>query len=133
TARAKLVRVAGDGADDVVARVASAIGLGSADFGLDEINWGTRRLFELQASERPLVVVFEDVHWAESALLDLVEYVLATASDVPVLIVCAARPDFLEYRQGWLDRDSSVVRREPLSDDASALIVQPRRGAAASR
>src|SRR5205823_3893270 len=123
-ARAKLRAVAGDGSDDVVARVASAIGLGAADFGLDEINWGTRRLFEFQAAEQPLVVVFEDVHWAESALLDLVEYVLATAAEVPLLIVCAARPDFLEYRQGWLDRDSSLVRLEPLSDEESALVVQ---------
>jgi class 3 adenylate cyclase/tetratricopeptide (TPR) repeat protein len=123
-AHGKLAAVAGDRADDVVARVASAVGLGAADFGLDEINWGTRRLFELQASEKPLVVVFEDVHWAESALLDLVEYVLATASDVPLLIVCAARPDFLEYREGWLDRDSTVVRLEPLSDEDSGLVVQ---------
>jgi tetratricopeptide (TPR) repeat protein len=122
TALAKLTAVAG--ADDVAVRVASAVGFGAADFGLDEINWGTRRLFELQASEKPLVVVFEDIHWAESALLDLIEYVLATASDVPLLIVCAARPDFLEYRQGWLDRESSVVRIEPLSDEESGLVVQ---------
>ena len=123
-ARGKLAAVAGEGAEDVAARVASAVGLGATDFGLDEINWGTRRLFEVQASQKPLVVVFEDVHWAESALLDLVEYVLATASNVPLLVVCAARPDFLEFRQGWLDRDASVIRLEPLTDEESALIVQ---------
>jgi predicted ATPase len=60
-------------APDVVARVASPIGLGETVFPLEEVYWATRKLLETLARERPLLVVFEDLHWAEPALLDLIE------------------------------------------------------------
>jgi class 3 adenylate cyclase len=51
------------GDDDAVERVASAIGLSEHQFPVEELFWGVRRLFEALASEKPLVVLFEDVHW----------------------------------------------------------------------
>jgi class 3 adenylate cyclase/tetratricopeptide (TPR) repeat protein len=122
-ALAKLAQAAGPEADDVVDRVASAVGLGGEDFSLDEIFWGTRKFFEHQASERPLVVLFEDIHWAESAFLDLIEYVLKNASGVPLLLVCATRPDLFEHRADWADRGATIVL-EPLTEEQSALVVQ---------
>ena len=67
----------------------------------EEIFWATRRLFEALARERPLVVFFEDVHWAEPTFLDLVEYLAERVRDAPILVVCIARPELLEERPGW--------------------------------
>ena len=122
-ARAKLGEAAGPGADDVAARVASAVGLGTEDFSLDEIFWGTRKFFEHQTSEQPLVVLFEDIHWAESAFLDLIEYVAKNASGVPLLLLCATRPDLFEHRGDWADR-GATVELEPLTEEQSGLVVQ---------
>ncbi|MGN6429309.1 MAG: ATP-binding protein [Gaiellaceae bacterium] len=122
-ALAKLVQAAGPEADDVVDRVASAVGLGGEDFSLDEIFWGTRKFFEHQAGQQPLVVLFEDIHWAESAFLDLIEYVLKNASGVPLLLVCATRPDLFEHRADWAD-GGALVELEPLTEEQSGRVVQ---------
>jgi len=104
-ARAKLAAVFGDdGAADAADRVASAIGLSDRQFPVEEVYWGTRKLFERLGRVRPLVVVFEDIHWAEAALLDLIARVVDTAADTPLLVVCAARPELSERRPDWLER-----------------------------
>jgi class 3 adenylate cyclase/tetratricopeptide (TPR) repeat protein len=122
-ARAKLLQVAGPGGEDAVARVASAVGLGETDYPLDEVFWGTRKLLELQAARQPLVVVFEDIHWAEPAFLDLIAHLEATAS-APLLLLCAARPDLFEHRPDWSERKGPVIELEPLSDEESERIVE---------
>jgi class 3 adenylate cyclase/tetratricopeptide (TPR) repeat protein len=121
-ARAKLLQVVGPGGEDAVARVASAVGLGETDYPLDEVFWGTRKLLELQAAQQPLVVVFEDIHWAESAFLDLIEH-LETTARAPLVLLCAARPDLLEHRPEWSERSGPLIELEPLSDGESELIV----------
>jgi predicted ATPase/class 3 adenylate cyclase len=121
-ARAKLTDVVGSGAEDVVARVASAVGLADGNFPLEELFWGTRKLFEIHASEGPLVVVFDDIHWAETAFLDLIDHIATNATGVPLLLVCAARPDLREVRSDW--SDGTLIELEPLSDDESALVVE---------
>jgi class 3 adenylate cyclase/tetratricopeptide (TPR) repeat protein len=123
TARAKLAQVAGPGADDVVDRVASAVGLGGEDFSLDEIFWGTRKFLEHQAAQHPLVVLFEDIHWAESAFLDLIEYMSKNTSGVPLLLLCATRPDLFEHRADWAER-GAIVELGPLTEEQSGLVVQ---------
>ena len=60
-----------------------------------------RRFFETLAEERPLVLVFEDLHWADDALLDFVDYLVDWASGVPILVVGTARPELLTRRPGW--------------------------------
>src|SRR6266571_8631672 len=122
-ARAKLLHVAGPGGEDAVARVASAVGLGETDYPLDEVFWGTRKLLEVQAARQPLVVVFEDIHWAESAFLDLIEH-LKTTARAPLLLLCAARPDLLESRPEWLELKGPLLELEPLSDEESERIVE---------
>ena len=129
-ARAKLAKVAGPGAEDIVERIASAIGLGEADFSLDEVFWATRKLLEIQAAQQPLVVIFEDIHWAEPAFLDLIENLAATASKVPLLLLCATRPDLLEHRASWSDQSPVTLELTPLSDEESALVVEHLLGAA---
>jgi class 3 adenylate cyclase/tetratricopeptide (TPR) repeat protein len=122
-ALAKLAQAAGPEADDIVGRVASAVGLGGEDFSLDEIFWGTRKFFDHLAGEQALVVLFEDIHWAESAFLDLIEYVLKNASGAPLLLVCATRPDLFEHRGDWTDR-GALIELEPLTEEQSGRVVQ---------
>jgi class 3 adenylate cyclase/tetratricopeptide (TPR) repeat protein len=66
-----------------------------------EIAWGFRKLVEQEAQQRPLVVVLDDLHWASEALLDLIEHVADLSRDAPLLLLCMARPDFLERRPSW--------------------------------
>ena len=75
---------------------------------------------------RPLVVFFEDVHWAEPTFLDLVEYLAERTRDAPILLVCIARPELLEQRPDW-SREKCECRARfdssPLPDaDCEALI-----------
>jgi hypothetical protein len=60
-----------------------------------------RRLLEALAEEQPLVLVFDDLHWADDALLDFVDHVVDWASGVPILVLATARPDLLDRRSGW--------------------------------
>lgn len=67
----------------------------------EETFWAVCRLVEAIAHERALVVVLEDLHWAESTFLDLVEHLAGRACDAPILLVCLARPELLEARPQW--------------------------------
>jgi DNA-binding SARP family transcriptional activator len=86
-----------------------------------EVFWAARRLFEAVACDQPLVVIFEDVHWAEPTLLDLVDYLDSWASDAPILVLCLARPTLREERPGW--GRSNTVALQPLSPEESAELV----------
>ena len=83
-----------------------------------------RRFFEALASDRPAVLVFEDVHWTDDALLDFIE-LLAGSEGAPLTIVCTARPEFVERRAAWVDGTSSstTIALAPLSDEDTARLV----------
>ena len=88
--------------------------------------WAVRRSFESLARERPLVVIFDDVHWAEPTFLDLVEYLGAWTDDAPILLLALARPDLLDERPTWADPEVGVatMRLGPLDgDDTRALVA----------
>ncbi len=85
----------------IAARVAAAVGAGDQGGPAEEIQWAVRRLLECVATDRPLVIRLDDVHWAEPWLLDLVEYLAAFAA-APVLVVsCARTEELLEVRAEW--------------------------------
>jgi class 3 adenylate cyclase/tetratricopeptide (TPR) repeat protein len=110
-------------AEPVTARVASAIGLGPAEYPLDEIYWGTRKLFEALAAERPLIIEIEDIHTGEQAFLDLIEHV-ATSAVAPILLVCTTRPELLERLPEWSAEPINLrIELEPLSAEQTAAIV----------
>jgi class 3 adenylate cyclase len=115
--------LAGD--DEVAERIAAAIGLSGAQFGLDELFWAARKLVERLASDRPLVLVVEDVHWAELTFLDLVEHLVDRIDGRPVLLLCVARPELDELRPEWARR-AQLARIEltPLSAEASMDVVR---------
>jgi pentatricopeptide repeat protein len=86
--------------EQVLARVRATIA-GVAGGSPDETAWAFRRLFDTLAAERPLVVVLDDLHWADPLLLDLVEYVATFSVGQPMVLLCAARPDLFDRRPGW--------------------------------
>jgi class 3 adenylate cyclase/tetratricopeptide (TPR) repeat protein len=79
-------------------RIAQILGVGEA-LGSDA-SWAVRRLLEVLAAEQPLVVVLEDVHWAEPPMLDLADSVIERVHG-PVLFLCLARPELFEQRPTW--------------------------------
>jgi class 3 adenylate cyclase len=94
--------------------VAGAIGLSEAVAATAEIAWAVRRVLEIVAGTHgPLVVVLDDIHWAEPALLDLIEHVVMLASDVPLLVICMARPELDEVAPRWCADVRGAIRVTP--------------------
>jgi class 3 adenylate cyclase/tetratricopeptide (TPR) repeat protein len=84
-----------------------------------------RKFFEAIAEKRPLVLVFEDLQWADDGLLDFVDHLVEWASGVPLLCVCTARPELLERRPDWGGgkRNATTISLSPLSDEETARLV----------
>jgi class 3 adenylate cyclase/tetratricopeptide (TPR) repeat protein len=139
-----------DGADEAVAKVASAVhhlltdetegpwverhllsltGVqqtrSSGQANLDESFAAWRRFLEALAEPQPVVLVFEDLHWADDALLDFVDALADRVTGVPLLVVCSARPELLERRPGWGGgkRNAATVSLAPLSDEDTARLL----------
>jgi class 3 adenylate cyclase/tetratricopeptide (TPR) repeat protein len=123
-AREKLAAVVGEDGGDVADRVSAAIGLGTEQFSIDEIFWGIRKFLERLAQAQPLVILFDDIHWAEPTFLELVENLLESLEDAPVLLLCPARHELLEHRPDWAWReDAARIVLEPLTGaDIEAII-----------
>lgn len=90
-----------------------------------EIAWAAREVMQGIAEVQPLILRFEDIHWAEPPLLDLIEH-LADWVRAPVLILCLARPELLDARPGWGGGRvrSTSIELEPLSEEESAELVE---------
>jgi class 3 adenylate cyclase/tetratricopeptide (TPR) repeat protein len=84
-----------------------------------------RRFFESLAEERPLVLVFEDLHWADDTLIDFVDYLAEWVSGVPILVVATARPELLDRRPGWGGgkRNSTMLSIGALSNEETAKLL----------
>jgi predicted ATPase/class 3 adenylate cyclase len=125
-ARAKFTNLVGDGEPDITERLASAIGLSGSAFPVQETFFAARRLFEMLAADRPLIVLIDDLHWAEGTFLELIRFLVEARTDTPVVIACASRPDLLEEHAGWVMEDevTSRVILQPLSADDSGLVIQ---------
>jgi class 3 adenylate cyclase/tetratricopeptide (TPR) repeat protein len=83
----------------------------------DEIPWAVRKLLERAAQASPLVAVFDDIHWGEPTFLELLEHVADLAREAPLLLLCLARPELLDKRQGWGGGkvNATTLLLEPLS------------------
>ena len=112
-------------ADAVRARVGAAVDPAGAAASPDEIAWGFRRLLEVVGHDEPLVVVLDDIHWAEPTLLDLVEYVAGFAQDVPLVLLCTARAELFDHRPDWATPrpNTAVLRLEPLPGEQTLALV----------
>jgi class 3 adenylate cyclase len=85
-----------------------------------------RAAIEVAARRSPLVLVFEDLHWASESLLDLVEFIVQPRGDAAVLMIVLTRPELLDRRPGWGGgrRNYVAMSLEPLNDDSVAQLVR---------
>jgi class 3 adenylate cyclase/tetratricopeptide (TPR) repeat protein len=84
-----------------------------------------RSFISAKAAARPLVLVIEDLHWAEQSLLDLIEYLAVRGGDAPVLTLCLARPDLLERYPQWgaRVRNYTAVSLSPLPEPLGERLI----------
>jgi predicted ATPase/class 3 adenylate cyclase len=119
--------VSGDRLPAVQARIALLLGLEPAAAVLPnvsaeriavELSWGIRQYLEAIAAHDTLVVVIDDLQWADPAVLEVLGQVADRSSTVPVLLVCIARPELLERSPSWAANRSnaSLVQLEPLDE-----------------
>jgi class 3 adenylate cyclase/tetratricopeptide (TPR) repeat protein len=105
------------------------LGLGEvgvpSDASRDDASAAWRRFVEALAEQRPLVVVFEDLHWADDGLLDFVDGVVEWVRDVPLLIVGTARPELLERCPTWGGgkANATTLSLSPLSEEETRELV----------
>jgi class 3 adenylate cyclase/tetratricopeptide (TPR) repeat protein len=101
----------------VAERLRGVLGAASSAASTEETFWAIRRFLEALARERPLLVVFEDIHWAEPTFLDLVEYLAGWTRRARILVLCLARRELLDKQPTWLSprKNALVVPLDPLS------------------
>jgi predicted ATPase/class 3 adenylate cyclase len=104
TARAKLEEVLPDDAADrawLRARLSPLLGAGGEPAGQEETFTAWRRFLTSWAASRPTVLLFEDLHWADPALLAFISHLADWVDDVPLLLVGTARPELFDKHPGW--------------------------------
>ncbi|HEY2310619.1 MAG TPA: AAA family ATPase [Gaiellaceae bacterium] len=91
-----------------------------------DIAWAVRSWIEQLAAVQPLVLVFEDVHWAEEPLLEVIEHIADWVRTAPVLLLCLTRPELLDARPAWGGGRLRAVtlELEALPDDEGAKLVR---------
>jgi class 3 adenylate cyclase/tetratricopeptide (TPR) repeat protein len=110
--------------------IASLLGETDDAVSAAEIAWAFRRLLEESA---PVVCVFDDLHWAEPTLLDLIEHLADLSRDAPILALCMARPELLDRRSTWAGGkvNATTVLLEPLSESETDELIEHLLGATA--
>ena len=90
-----------------------------------EIAWAAREWAAELADARPLILVFEDVHWAEEPLLELIEHLAERVKDAPLMILCLARPELLDIRPSWGGGRlrAAATELEPLAPEESEELL----------
>ena len=121
----KLTALLGPDVAEVTDRIAGAIGLSPATYPVEETFWAARRLFELLSDGKPLLVLIDDIHWAEKTFLDLIRSVAGTLTGAPVVLACSARPELFDAHADWAEQPGnfSILTLQPLSDDDSAAVA----------
>jgi class 3 adenylate cyclase/tetratricopeptide (TPR) repeat protein len=120
-------RVAGLLPDPLAASaIEGLLGRETAATSPEEVAWAFRKLLEGAASTRAVVCVFDDLHWGESTLLELVEHVADLSRNAPILLLCMARPELLDRRPSWGGGklNATSVLLEPLDDRETDLLIE---------
>ena len=91
----------------------------------DEAFTAWRRFLEAMAARRPCVLVIEDLHWADGALLEFVEHLLDWSMPVPLFLLCTARPELFERQPSWGGgkRNATTISLSPLSIEESGRLI----------
>ncbi|HXJ65088.1 MAG TPA: adenylate/guanylate cyclase domain-containing protein [Actinomycetota bacterium] len=125
--RDRLLELLGEGPESaaLAERLLALTGAGDAATATDELFWAVRALFESLARTKPVVVVIDDIHWAEPTLLDLIEHVADWSRDAPILLLCPARPEVLDVRAGWGGGkvNATTILLEPLAEEECEELI----------
>ena len=91
-----------------------------------EIAWAARGWADQLADVQPLVLVFEDIHWAEDPLLELIEHLVTWVREAPLLLICLARPELIDIRPGWGGgrMRAAAIELEPLRESESLELIE---------
>ncbi|MEO8423414.1 MAG: adenylate/guanylate cyclase domain-containing protein, partial [Actinomycetota bacterium] len=126
-ARRKLLSVIGPGerSERIADLVASLVGLSETQAPVEESFWALRRFLETLATRQPLLLLLDDLQWAESTFLDLVEHVAEWSRDAPILVLAQARPELRDDRPGWGGgvANATSILLEPLSEAETVVLV----------
>jgi DNA-binding SARP family transcriptional activator/tetratricopeptide (TPR) repeat protein len=114
-----------DDAEFIEEQIASVLGLSATPPVPSEIFWAIRRFFEAVAGDGPSVLVFDDIHWAESTLLDLIEHLAGASRNAPLLVLCMARAELVEDRPAWGGGrlNATNLSLAPLDHQESSFLV----------
>jgi len=106
--------------------LAQACGIREVTTSWEESAWAVRRLFEMLARREPLIVVIDDLQWAEPTLLDLIEYVAEWSQDAPLLLLCMSRPELLDLKPGWAGGklNATSILLEPLTTTETEKLIE---------
>jgi len=98
----------------------------------EEIFWAVRKALERRARQTPLVLVVEDIHWAEPTLLDLIEHLADWTRDAPLLLLCLARPELVDERPAWGAgrANAETLTLEPLAENEAEELIEDLLGGA---
>ncbi|HEU4864673.1 MAG TPA: adenylate/guanylate cyclase domain-containing protein [Actinomycetota bacterium] len=109
----------------IAGRLAEILGFGEGLSAPEETPWAIRRFLEILAAQRPLIALWEDIHWAEPAFLDCVNHVVDWSRDAPIMMLCTARPEFLDGRADWGGGklNASTLLLRPLEPKDSAELI----------
>jgi predicted ATPase len=112
-------------AEAIVAYLAQVLGIEEGHSSPEETAWAIRRFLEILSVDRPVVAFWEDVHWAEPPFLDAIDHLADWTRDAPILVLCTARPEFLDDRPGWGGGkfNASAVSLPPLDTASWADLI----------
>jgi tetratricopeptide (TPR) repeat protein len=120
-----LERAAAPDREAVLERVAAAINLNAAQFPVAELMWGGRRLLETLAAERPLVMLVDDLHWAEPTFLEFLDHLLETVEAASLLVLGSSRHEITDRHADWTTAHAPmIVDLQPLSEADAGQIVE---------
>lgn len=110
------------------ARLAPLVGAASHGAGgaeREESFTAWRRFLEAIARRAPLVLVFEDLHWADAAMLEFIEYLVESSTEASMLVLCTARPELFDMHSGWgaVQRNTATVSLSPLGESETAQLI----------
>ena len=105
-------------------RLAQLLGASEATFSRDELFGGWRLFFERLADGAPVVLLVDDLHWADSGLLDFIDSLLDWSSSHPILVFTLARPELADWRPGWGQRrNATSIGLDPLEARSMAVLL----------
>ena len=113
---------------EIAAKIAQLLGLEAGAATLQETTWAVRHFLIAQADTDPLIILVDDIHWADETLRDLLADLPAAIGDAPIMLLCLSRPELLQERPDW----PVSIRLEPLNEHGVDMLLESLLGTASA-